>query len=136
MRTTITHLTSLPNNWTIKFSDGIGVTYFDETGYPLLQHPYDNNAARTMAMEQYRVRNNKEIDTVDEKVAPYTSRWILEDGTLLLTEPWLYSARFRVGQGVIHNYIPYTVVSDYWDESSGNEHVITLRPTKKDNYGE
>ena len=46
----------LPDGWRVKEEHAIGVTYFDETGRPVLQHPYDTDAALSLAIVIYRRR--------------------------------------------------------------------------------
>lgn len=41
-----------------------------------------------------------------------STRYILEDGTMILEEPIVFQRKFRVGQGLTIHYRHYVVVSD------------------------
>ena len=44
----------LPIGWSVKEDQAIGVTYFDDMGCFVVQHPYDTDAALIMAVTIYR----------------------------------------------------------------------------------
>jgi len=46
----------LPKGWTVKEDHAIGVTYFDDTGRMIVQHPYDSDAGLALAVGTYRSR--------------------------------------------------------------------------------